>query len=568
MNSEHIVILLHGIRDHGLWEDEVAISLRNHGLTPKPIIFGRFDLFRFLFPFSFFRKRVIAKVKRQLEVVQHDNPEAKISIIAHSFGTWVVTKIIEDNFLLKFNRLIFCGSVADANFKSENYSGYFNHPVLNEIGDKDIWPALAKSITWGYGTAGVEGFSSARATNRRHAGYKHGDFLKKAFCDDHWISFLKGNPENPLSGNPKTPPWYVNFILLFHLKYLIIFSIIFLSYLTGYSDRASWHIKNFLYDEETTLKIENSGKSPINRTNGVIDFNSTKIPYRLEIFNNGVLALEFGKAKRWLKFGSETQSSIAFLDHFFSTAIAQGNTDPLIEKLENDTIFRIEIVDDCLFLCRKLGGTTIELDQDNNFVRIDRDKNGIERSPIVTGKAESISDLLNGIQIDDLNVLTTAKSRSQKRLQEYARKFEKSGDDVLVFINSTVFGSWRNGVAVMNDGVYIRSGLGYKPKMISFSELRDTTLSTGRTSYYFNVNDERYSIAGSAVTAKQLVPILNLIRSFEKNCKRINFKRPKNQNNSSSKTLFFMEYIETPNLRNHGLNIHSSKIALRCLLAA
>jgi hypothetical protein len=43
-------------------------------------------------------------------------------------------------------------------FPFEQYLKRFTIPVINEIGTRDFLPALAESITWGYGSVGTHGF--------------------------------------------------------------------------------------------------------------------------------------------------------------------------------------------------------------------------------------------------------------------------------------------------------------------------------------------------------------------------------------------------------------------------
>ena len=43
--------------------------------------------------------------------------DADCSIIAHSFGTFVVARILRDNTDLELDRIIFCGSVVSHKFR-------------------------------------------------------------------------------------------------------------------------------------------------------------------------------------------------------------------------------------------------------------------------------------------------------------------------------------------------------------------------------------------------------------------------------------------------------------------
>src|ERR1700736_1241877 len=105
-----------------------------------------------------------------------------ISVIAHSFGTFVISHLMAKEFERKFNRVIFCGSVLPYNFEFEQIKGRFTPPILNEVGTRDIWPAIAESLTWGYGSAGTYGFRRPPVRDRWHDGARHGYFLDPDFA--------------------------------------------------------------------------------------------------------------------------------------------------------------------------------------------------------------------------------------------------------------------------------------------------------------------------------------------------------------------------------------------------
>lgn len=122
-----VVILIHGIRDFALWQNSVRNTLEEAGMAVEAINYGRFNLLEFLSPFAFFRKRAIEKVWRQIRIVRQNNPQADISVIAHSFGTYVVAQLMKENFDIKFHRILFCGSVVPYDFPFEQIQDRF-HP--------------------------------------------------------------------------------------------------------------------------------------------------------------------------------------------------------------------------------------------------------------------------------------------------------------------------------------------------------------------------------------------------------------------------------------------------------
>lgn len=190
-------------------------------MVVEPTNYGRFDLFRFLLPLPYFRKKAEAEVLRQLQIVEQRYPSAKISVIAHSFGTYLIGKIIANNFNVKFDKVIFCGCVLRYNFPFEDYQNRFSADIVNEVGTKDIWPAMAESVTTGYGSAGTFGFHRPLVYDRWHNGAHHGYFLNQAFCKKYWVPFLLDGTIVPDSAHPERPSRFASIINIVKLKYLL-----------------------------------------------------------------------------------------------------------------------------------------------------------------------------------------------------------------------------------------------------------------------------------------------------------------------------------------------------------
>jgi hypothetical protein len=196
--------------------------LEGAGFKVEPTNYGRFNLLKFLLPFWFFRRQAIEDVWKQIRVVVSNNPNAEISVIAHSFGTFVVSHMMTEGFELKFHRVIFCGSVVPYDFRFEQIQERFVPPIMNEIGTRDIWPAIAESITTGYGSAGTYGFRRPLVRDRWHIGARHGYFLKAAFCERYWIPFLRDGEIVRDSERAEAPPIWLQLISIVKIKYLFL----------------------------------------------------------------------------------------------------------------------------------------------------------------------------------------------------------------------------------------------------------------------------------------------------------------------------------------------------------
>ena len=112
----HVIAMIHGIRDIGAWHENVSSQLRSQGTVVEQIRYQLYPAIRFLSPIDLSGKSVQRVVKR-LRALGKQYPNARLSIIAHSFGTYVTLKAIEAEPDLDFWKIIFCGSVANDQFE-------------------------------------------------------------------------------------------------------------------------------------------------------------------------------------------------------------------------------------------------------------------------------------------------------------------------------------------------------------------------------------------------------------------------------------------------------------------
>jgi hypothetical protein len=226
-DRSQVIVLVHGIRDYALWQDKIRKVLSEHFVV-ESTNYGRFDLFRFLIPIRYFRQRAIESVWNQIRDIRLQYPNSRISFIAHSFGTYIVANVLSSEFDFHAFRVVFCGSVVKYSYPFEQVADRFMSPIINEVGAKDIWPAMAESVTWGYGSAGTYGFRRPRVRDRWHSGAGHGYFLNPEFCRQFWIPFFKDGTIVGGAENPEEPSWWLKILSIFTLKYtsLLIIAIV------------------------------------------------------------------------------------------------------------------------------------------------------------------------------------------------------------------------------------------------------------------------------------------------------------------------------------------------------
>jgi hypothetical protein len=225
-DKPHLVILVHGIRDIARWQNEVGRALEAEGLIVEHTSYGRLNLLAFLVPIDYFRRKAAARVWTDIQHARMLHPEADVSIIAHSFGTFVVTRILREQFALQLNRLLLCGSVVRYDFPFEQIQNRFTPPLVNDVGTADPWPAMAESLTTGYGSAGTFGFNRPGVRDRYHNGKSHGYFLNAGFAKTYWVPFLRDGTVVGGDVEAESPSLWVRLLQVFKIKWLILLAVV------------------------------------------------------------------------------------------------------------------------------------------------------------------------------------------------------------------------------------------------------------------------------------------------------------------------------------------------------
>lgn len=218
-------MVIHGIRTQAPWVEMVANVIETEtGAQVQPIKYGYFDIARFLFPFLT-RRAPIRRIVREYRDLKLRHPGARISVIAHSFGTYALTKALEEPDLV-FHRIILCGSIVRDDFRVALHRDQIgSDPILNDCGTHDAWPAFAKSISWGYGATGTFGFGAAGIRDR-FSKFSHSSYFRREFVRDYWIPFLK---EGKIVGTAweidperKAPPYWQSLLAAVPTRWLAV----------------------------------------------------------------------------------------------------------------------------------------------------------------------------------------------------------------------------------------------------------------------------------------------------------------------------------------------------------
>lgn len=225
--KKHIIILVHGIRTFGGWQDRLNVLIKAKDATADIHIYK----YKFLTATGFLippvRDRIVVRFREYLLENSETWKDARIDIVAHSFGTYIVAKAISslpaDS--LSFGTIILSGSVLQVTFPWNDIIGRGQvRRVINDCGTQDIWPLISQIFGWRLGIAGRYGFVGVTGPdvgliNRffpvGHSGFfiASGDFESdNSFMEHLWVPFLTSEkiPTGAFLVHPKAR-WFAGF---------------------------------------------------------------------------------------------------------------------------------------------------------------------------------------------------------------------------------------------------------------------------------------------------------------------------------------------------------------------
>lgn len=214
-SAVQIVVLLHGIRTAGEWQNRIARELRGiPNVQVYPIKYGWFDALRFWSPsWMGCRRKPLEKVLRELRDIRAENAGADLTVIAHSFSTYLMSKVLRDGTDIRIRKLLLCGSIVPTDYRWDAVKTPVDGmQIVNEVGTRDIWPVFARVASWGYGPSGTYGFGTFRVHDR-FFDYKHSDFFSSEHVTRYWVTFVRDGAivDSPWDSERPTAPWLLSF---------------------------------------------------------------------------------------------------------------------------------------------------------------------------------------------------------------------------------------------------------------------------------------------------------------------------------------------------------------------
>ncbi len=201
-----VICPLHGIRTLAVWQRGFSDLASTRGWVCRldRWSYGRFSLLAFLTPWTreakrhWFRLQYNAEINvRHLKIEQGQTP----SVVAHSFGTYILGYTLLQFDFIRFNKVILCGSILPEDFPWDKLIERGQvQAVRNEYGVRDPWVKRVRWFVRGTGPSGASGFTCQHdRLEQEQFAYDHGDYFGTDHMEDRWIPFLN----KPLAEIPR-----------------------------------------------------------------------------------------------------------------------------------------------------------------------------------------------------------------------------------------------------------------------------------------------------------------------------------------------------------------------------
>ncbi len=117
---EHVVFVIHGIRDEGYWTEKIAKQIYETGIDANKKFasvhssYGYFPILGFLRPNA--REEKVQWFLQNYVSAKSKYPNAKFHFVGHSHGTYIFSKALLEHPSIKFGNVVFAGSVVPTSY--------------------------------------------------------------------------------------------------------------------------------------------------------------------------------------------------------------------------------------------------------------------------------------------------------------------------------------------------------------------------------------------------------------------------------------------------------------------
>jgi TIR domain len=207
VSPPRVICPLHGIRTLAVWQKGLSDLASSHGWVCRldRWSYGRFSLLAFVTPWS--REAKLGWLRRQYDAEIHDRrllieEGQSPSVVAHSFGTYILGYTLLRFDFIRFNKVILCGCILPRDFPWDKLIERGQvQAVRNEYGVRDPWVKRVRCFVGGTGPSGASGFTCQHdRLEQEEFEYDHGDYFGIDHMEDRWIPFL----DKPLEEIPRS----------------------------------------------------------------------------------------------------------------------------------------------------------------------------------------------------------------------------------------------------------------------------------------------------------------------------------------------------------------------------
>ena len=199
VHTDKILVSIHGIRTYGQWQYNLSKEMKKYSrnLESYEVKYGFFDILSFSVPWL--RNRKIKQISARVESILAGNADKKIFLVAHSFGTLIVSNALRGAPKDSIEVVLLCGSPISHGQDIDHIISA-SKMTVNECGNRDFILVLARILIMGLGDAGRIGFSrenSSKFMNRFFSGghslYFRNYDAQYSFYEKFWLPILTTN---------------------------------------------------------------------------------------------------------------------------------------------------------------------------------------------------------------------------------------------------------------------------------------------------------------------------------------------------------------------------------------
>lgn len=194
--SSRALITVHGIRSRGDWSAEVCHIASGNGWIVAPFTYG------YQGPNVFWsrkkRDQIVDEFRAHIFDI-HNTYDADISVLAHSFGTYITARYLFgfDEVPVGLDTLIMTGSVLDRRLPLTKFDGRAAS-VVHEVAPNDEWVRFAPAFTWSdklFGSSGQHGFDEQNPAVEHRACdvFNHNNVIRRDVVISRWMPRLEAN---------------------------------------------------------------------------------------------------------------------------------------------------------------------------------------------------------------------------------------------------------------------------------------------------------------------------------------------------------------------------------------